>query len=353
MSKKKREGPADDLDDLIKQEAKRVMTVADFFKRTSSVGAIKETKAEPVPTNVPTISVKTESMTTKVPAISVKAESATTKVPGISVKTEPASTSLHGARALEGNTVVFSGNLSIEREKAIDLAVANGAKVTTGVSGKTTYLILGSVLEDGRAVEEGSKYKKMKQLQSEGKPGPSMLTEDEFFQLIGHSTQQAASTEAHAEPLVAHMTSSSTVSPLWVDKYEPKSLKEYVGNSSTVKKVLEWIAKWKDPASKPSGGYKPSNFPGRGGNTEAKAILLSGPPGIGKTLLARLACAQLGFQAIEFNASDYRSKSAVELISATLSGAAFTFSFSSSDKHPKGLVGLAHQCIIMVRLFNL
>lgn len=69
-----------------------------------------------------------------------------------------------GEKNLSGTTIVFSGNMGIDRERAMDLAVAAGAKVTSAVSSKTTYLVIGSVLEDGRAVEEGSKYKKMVQL---------------------------------------------------------------------------------------------------------------------------------------------------------------------------------------------
>ena len=44
-----------------------------------------------------------------------------------------------------------------------------------------------------------------------------------------------------------------------------------------------------------------------------RAVLLSGPPGIGKTSSALAVCKDLGFQAIEFNASDTRSKKALEV----------------------------------------
>lgn len=43
-----------------------------------------------------------------------------------------------------------------------------------------------------------------------------------------------------------------------------------------------------------------------------RAVLLSGPPGIGKTTSAHLACQAAGFSAIEFNASDTRSKKSIE-----------------------------------------
>lgn len=40
----------------------------------------------------------------------------------------------------------------------------------------------------------------------------------------------------------------------------------------------------------------------------ARAALLSGPPGIGKTSTAILVCKELGYTYCEFNASDCRSK---------------------------------------------
>ena len=47
-------------------------------------------------------------------------------------------------------------------------------------------------------------------------------------------------------------------------------------------------------------------------NPNARAVLLSGPPGIGKTSSARIVCAQLGFEVIEQNASDVRNKGAID-----------------------------------------
>lgn len=46
-------------------------------------------------------------------------------------------------------------------------------------------------------------------------------------------------------------------------------------------------------------------------NRGARAILLSGPPGVGKTTTAKLLSHQLGLETLEFNASDRRNQAAV------------------------------------------
>ena len=58
-----------------------------------------------------------------------------------------------------------------------------------------------------------------------------------------------------------------------------------------------------------------ANFkkPGKEGMNIFRAVMITGPPGIGKTTSAHL-CAQLaGFTPIEVNASDSRSKKLVEV----------------------------------------
>jgi DNA ligase (NAD+) len=67
---------------------------------------------------------------------------------------------------LEGSTWVITGTLSQEREQIADIIRANGGKVSSSVSGKTTYLLAGE--------EAGSKLEKAKKL------GVTVLTEEEF-----------------------------------------------------------------------------------------------------------------------------------------------------------------------------
>jgi len=80
---------------------------------------------------------------------------------------------------------------------------------------------------------------------------------------------------------------------MWTDKYTPKSLRDVVGNKAPIDKVVAWISKW----------TKADRY---------KAVLVSGPPGIGKTTTMRLIVRGKGFAAQELNASDLRNKDAVE-----------------------------------------
>jgi BRCT domain type II-containing protein len=80
---------------------------------------------------------------------------------------------------LDGLTIVLSGIfLKLAREKLKDFIENHGGRCTGSVSGKTTHLVVGHKLEDGRDVIEGSKYKTAKA------KGIKILFEHEFEQLI-------------------------------------------------------------------------------------------------------------------------------------------------------------------------
>src|SRR5512138_489748 len=77
---------------------------------------------------------------------------------------------------------------------------------------------------------------------------------------------------------------------LWVEKYRPKKIEDITGNDEAKALFLEWL---------------------KNKRHTKKAVLLYGPPGVGKTALVLAASRELGFSVIEMNASDTRSEKAI------------------------------------------
>lgn len=97
----------------------------------------------------------------------------------------------------------------------------------------------------------------------------------------------------------------------WVDKYKPTGMKEIIGQqteNSNAKKLYKWLRNWYKNHDGKTKLVKPSPWAKNDDGAYFKAALLSGPPGVGKTTTATIVSKELGFDTVEFNASDTRSK---------------------------------------------
>ncbi|MGB9758683.1 MAG: replication factor C large subunit [Thermoproteota archaeon] len=78
---------------------------------------------------------------------------------------------------------------------------------------------------------------------------------------------------------------------IWTTKFKPKSWNEIVGNEKAREEFLNWLKNW-SPEGK-------------------KAALIYGPAGVGKSLTVEIAAKMLGYNLIELNASDSRTKDVI------------------------------------------
>lgn len=84
----------------------------------------------------------------------------------------------------------------------------------------------------------------------------------------------------------------------WSEKFRPQHLKEVVGNSPALREMLEWARSW---------------------TPESKPLVLYGKPGTGKTSSAYALAHDMGWEVIELNASDQRTKGVIDRVAGNAS----------------------------------
>ncbi|CUV07608.1 unnamed protein product [Cryptosporidium hominis] len=256
-----------------------------------------------------------------------------------------------------GMSIVVTGTFnSNSRQEIEDFVKILGGKLTSAVSGRTSYLIAGNSLEDGRSIEEGSKYRNAKS------KGVKILSEDEFIEIYTNYKQKEAKYDSQSPNRKSHGVFESGIkinegnmnnsnfdgnSSLWTDRHKPESLDQVLGNGEVIKKLQTWLSDWKSVViegkkkAPPKASFSPgSRFP-QVENINARAALLSGPPGIGKSTVATLIAKKCGYIPIEMNASDDRTKEVIENLSESAVGgfSLSTFARKSSSSSQFGEEG--------------
>ncbi len=234
---------------------------------------------------------------------------------------------------LAGKVFIITGVLdSLEREEAEALIAQYGGSTVKSVAKKTTHALVG--------IEPG--LKKMEKIKEMGIP---IIDEDGLFSMLrdlpagkaSHVTPKKSpkkpSLPATPVPIKSDAGKAAARGPteLWADKYKPQSAKDLVANPGPIAQLTEWLKGWdwerRKERSEGDGKKKAVGAP--------KAVLISGPPGIGKTTAAVLVARSLGYEPIVTNASDTRNKGSLgPLLEGSATSKSITQFFGSKDKKP-------------------
>ncbi|PSN63684.1 DNA replication factor C, large subunit [Corynespora cassiicola Philippines] len=243
---------------------------------------------------------------------------------------------------LAGLTFVFTGVLQRwGRTEAQELVKRHGGKVTTSPSNRTSFVVLGQdagpkkletiAKHNIKTIDEDGLTQLIERLSAAGHMGDSkaqaaykekqkkeeekikaaakeMEEEDKRRQKALKAAQAAKSSKATPVGTSAANKDAgvSVEDRLWTTKYAPTALTHLCGNKGTVEKLQRWLQRY--PKSQKT-GFK---LAGPDGSGVFRAVMIHGPPGIGKTTAAHLVAKIEGYDIVESNASDTRSKKLVE-----------------------------------------
>ncbi|OWB76314.1 DNA binding protein [[Candida] boidinii] len=269
---------------------------------------------------------------------------------------------------LNGLTVVFTGVLpNLDRSQCEQLASRYGAKVTKSITKKTTLVVIGE--EAGpkkvqlikqyktKAIDEEGFIKLISSMPADGGDGEeakkllAKKKEEErvAFELAEREDEEEklrqkkllAERKKSAKVVVEKPSDKPDSEKLWTVKYAPTKIEQICGNKGNVQKLRTWLENWSDNHR--------SGFTNYANGGDKRAVLISGPPGIGKTTSAHIVAKSLGFDILERNASDVRSKSLLnQQLKSVLNNTSVVGYFQAKEKGDTGTEGNGRKFVLIM-----
>lgn len=229
---------------------------------------------------------------------------------------------------LAGLSFVFTGLMeSLSRDDGQALVKRYGGKVMTTPSSKTSFVVLGSGAGPKkietirkysiRSIDEDGLFELIRKLPADGgdskaaskfeeKKQAELQKVKEMAAEVDKEVKKAAGSVAVGSGSFSNARQSNSDVDLWTVKYAPTQITQICGNKAQVEKLQRWLRLF------PKNSRTGFKLAGSDGSGVYRAVMIHGPPGIGKTTAAHLVAKLEGYDIVESNASDTRSKKLVE-----------------------------------------
>lgn len=184
-----------------------------------------------------------------------------------------------------------------DRKDIEEFCINLGAEVSYFITKKTTLFLHGKDTNLGKKVTDDSLYKT-------AVLNKIPISEEQNFLILflNKFGVNPIQNNTNNQKLIGKLTKNIPkkklldAGKLWVNIFAPTKSSEIISNKSQIEMIKEFITSWENKSSQ---------------KIKDKALLISGPPGIGKTTSAKVCSEELGKRVIILNASDSRNKSDV------------------------------------------
>ena len=114
--------------------------------------------------------------------------------------------------------------------------------------------------------------------------------------LLDTAVSEGKGLQFDKNPDIRKLTPNSNQTDLLIERHRPTNSNSIVGQHNNISKLKAWLQNW-----------------GKKSSALLKCAVISGPPGVGKSLAAHIVCQETGFDIVEVNASDNRNEKSMEV----------------------------------------